>query len=210
MMEAAAQYWRQRARDYDRAREPGAWVEHYWNSWRAPYRLALAEALARVLPHDHSTVLEVGCHVGPNLRLWRDRWARLRLMGFDVSPEAVAAAKAHFAGDPGVHVWEEDLLDGFTLPVADVIVSCYALAYVPPHFVVPVARRLREAARVALVLAEPLVLGGAAAGLCEYEVEEYRHDWAGAFEDLGALVNVKPIPVVDRLNGILTAEWRAP
>jgi hypothetical protein len=53
----AKQWWRTRDRD-----EAGL-TEFYWQSRQAPARRAIAEAVAAL---DGDSLLEIGCHAGPN------------------------------------------------------------------------------------------------------------------------------------------------
>ena len=195
------QYWSGRA--YTFPEGTSAWISRYWDSWQAPYRQRLADALAPFVGAGARSVLEIGCHCGPNLRLWRSRWPTLQCWGFDVSTEAIAAGQQFFAGDPHADVWVEDLRRALTLPRADVVVSCYALAYVPPEELAETVGRLRDAARMAMILAEPMAFGGDAEGRCADDPEEYRHDYVRllAWHGVATVTMLEP---VDRLNAILT------
>ncbi len=200
-MQFATAYWRYRAETFG----PG-WTKHYWNSWQAPYRQALADAIGACGPIG--SILEVGCHVGPNLRLWRQRWPEAVLFGLDVSPQAIQFGREHFAGDPDLHLWLEDYLTAPFFPMADIVAACYALSYADPGALPAVLEQCWRSARRAVVLAEPMALDGLPAGPCKADMEEWRHDYVQALTDLGARhVEVRLVtpPADGTLNGILIA-----
>ena len=226
--EATTAYWRTRARSFG----PG-WINRYRDSWQAPYRQELLTALGHFVGSGARSVLEVGCHCGPNLALWRSHWPQLLLRGFDVSAEAVQAAQAQFADDPNTRVWLEDLMQGLQMPMVDVVVSCYALAYVVPDQLDGVLDRMLSAARRGVIIAEPMVdaTKNLVAGPCavmteeyrtldhsghEASIEEYRHDyllgiseWLRRQHRRGSLSTTWIDPVF-RMNGILTFEHGGP
>lgn len=198
-MQPATHYWRERAHTYG----PG-WLDLYWESWTAPHRIALADALPSC--GDFSSLLELGCHCGPNLRLWAERWPQVALYGLDVNREAIAFGQAHLGHHASL--WAADLNWPLTmdiwLPPVDVVVSCYALCYVRPVALMAVLERAWAVARLGVVVAEPMPVNGEPVGPCA-QIEEWRHDYAEAFRSLGATVEVRAIPPVDRLNGICIA-----
>jgi hypothetical protein len=84
----AKQWWRTRDRD-----EAGL-TEFYWQSRQAPARRAIAEAVAAL---DGDSLLEIGCHAGPNLWAIGRTRAFDRLAGTDLSPTVLAEARSHLA-----------------------------------------------------------------------------------------------------------------
>ncbi len=210
--ETATRYWTTRHETYG----PG-WTEHYWESWRAPHRQQIVRALERIGPWD--SLLELGCGPGANLRLIHGRWPGARLHGLDGNADAVAytrARMAEFECSDRVTVEHDRLPDGLLRYTDgfDVILSCYALAYLDPG---DLARALHLAlglARVAVVIAEPMVIDPAdAEGLAhESSPTEWRHDYLGRSMAIGppdwhaTLERVDP--PVDRLNGLLILRRR--
>jgi SAM-dependent methyltransferase len=160
----ATKYWSE-----PRSREA---YERYWAAAAQPHRHVLVGAL-HLIPR-FTSLLEVGCFVGTNLRLIRDAFPWVELEGSDLNAGAVAFAKAHI---PGVTFRCSDVLTEAAswLPRSiDVIVSCYALAYVSPTDLPGVLTNAVAAARCALVIVEPygdgLVPG--------FDFPEWRHDYA--------------------------------
>lgn len=82
----AKQWWRTRDQ-YD-----AGLADFYWQSRDAPVRRAIAESVAAL---DGHSLLEIGCHAGPNL--WAIGKARAfdRLAGTDLSPTVLAEARRH-------------------------------------------------------------------------------------------------------------------
>ena len=131
----------------------------YWESKGEMYRGLLADALRPLAPF--ASVLEIGCHSGPNLWAIRQRWPDPVLYGGDPAlkvamfgaamcalPSAAAvdlSGIGFFCGsapscfDPfgvvpiGVDEHGVGPCDKATLPDVDVIVSCYTLAYLTPE-----------------------------------------------------------------------------
>lgn len=178
----------------------------YWDSYDRAYRHQIARAIERLSPRLYS-VLEVGCNAGPNLRLWRSLWPGVRLMGCDISPEAIAFARQQFVEDPLTVVWESDFLNAaLWIPSADVVVSCYSVAYASDAQLERTLARLYERCRLALVLAEPTVTGPSV-GL---PTVGQAHDYVPLLTRLGANVLTEAIPEpVDGLNAVHIARRKS-
>ena len=134
----------------------GWWLERYWNSTEGRQRDAIIRAMEQ-LP-DFTSVLEVGCNAGPNLRRVHRRWPLAELAGMDIHAGAIrygrAMARAEgwawtgYAGD----LRELGLLgDG----IADIVLTCYALAYLDPRDIDAVLRAALACAKRALIICEP-------------------------------------------------------
>lgn len=155
------------------------WPSRCWASRDQPHRDAIIEAL-RALPWR--SLVEIGCGSGPNLARIAEAFPSADLVGLDVDQASLEAAREQVAA----LVIESDL----TLDVygADVVLSCGALCYVAPEALPFVLNRWRRAARVALVIVEPMVTTDEPEGPCAIGRPEWRHDY-------GTLLGVTPRPV---------------
>lgn len=199
---------------------PGSW-EAYWDTLRAPHRDAIVQAFRELPAFD--SVLEVGA--GPGVNLWRllEAFPDIDLTGLDVSEAAVDDGTRRFA-----NAMELGTLPGMgrialcagVLPEAlqamdpvDVVLACYALAYVPPADIQATIQQLLTLARRAVVLLEPMVAPGLMPGRipdlgAAKRPAEYRYDYLGWFNLLSKgwrVIQFKPV-VVDRMNRLLVAE----
>lgn len=183
----ARDYWA--GRDHSDGWTPRSWCEHYWQDWQAPHRRLLADAVTTLAP---TSVLELGCHCGPNLRLFRARFGpHVTLTGWDLNLEAVLFGAAHFARDPLVtlvHGSIEDALDARDARGprgASVICACYALCYLDPDALRRVCARAWATASRGLVLMEPMVEPGRSSSIVDPAISEWAHDYEALFADLG-------------------------
>lgn len=190
------------------------WIGHYRNSLRQPQREAIVGAL-RGIP-GVTSVLEVGCHCGPNLiRLAQDIPTLEQLTGIDVNVDAVKAGRS-WVQTLGLHD-RIDIVQGripdktaaLASGCVDVVVSCYALAYIAPPDLDAVLYELGRLAAKALVLAEPMPGGGERPAQWS-GYREWAHDYAAAAKWLGtwrgcALTIVPVGPPVERLRSMLVA-----
>lgn len=192
----------------------GGWSA-YWATLHAPHRDLLIETL-RTLPH-FSSLLEVGC--GPGVNLWRiqEAFPDADLTGLDVSEAAIDHGAERFAdADRGglLRGGGRVALCAGILPEAleamgpvDVVLSCYACAYVPPTLIKDTLDRMRDLANLALVIAEPMVTPYAAGGVLRRDLGEYRYDylrWINA--QAGWKVTAMRPVKVDRMNRVLVAQ----
>ena len=192
MMTSATSYWASRDRTYG-----SGWCNHYWDATDQPHRRLLVEALRRMALW--TSIAEIGCNVGTNLRLIASAFPHARVAGFDVNRVALA--------------YGQDRLDGsfvcadvHHLPLRDesidVIMSCYALAYVSPTDLPKVIDRLIRVCRIGLVIAEPMVgPEGEVSGGCP----EWRHRYLAHLPGRRTTLTTVS-PPVDHLNGIVTWE----
>lgn len=214
--------------DFWLTKTPERWAE-YWDTLREPYRDELVAQLRR-LPAFES-LLEVGC--GPGVNLWRiqEAFPDARLGGFDVSPEAIAAGHRRFAdaeragtlpGRGEVYLAVGALPSSLEeVAPSDVVLSCYALAYVPPRLFAPTMAALTSVAQRAVLLAEPMVTVGDPFGISQQihtirnvdgdiVQREFKHDYLGWFDGHApewTVTVLKPLHV-DRMNRLLVAKRR--
>lgn len=161
------------------AQDDPAWLAHYWNSVDLPIRDAIVEAVADLAPFQSLT--ELGCHCGPNLRRLSARWPAARYYGIDANAAALKYAERHADAFAAPVQFTRSLCFGQDQPMwllADVLLSCYALAYVAPLML----GRILSASRpgVGLVIAEPHGHGELDARLLpwgETSVAEWHHDY---------------------------------
>jgi SAM-dependent methyltransferase len=201
-----------------RTRSGDAWTATYWNDDGSPRRDYIIDAVRSSFGAPAS-VLDVGCNAAPNLRRIAAEFPGCRLSGFDINQEAIDVAVRRFA-EAGIPAELSvgsyyDVLPRVATDSIDVIVSSYALAYVPPENLREVLTELVRIARRGLVLAEPMAFGGTrTAGVLNVPMHDWRHDYAGALSGIGvppggvAVFDV-PTPGADD-SGLLVADLRHP
>lgn len=207
----AGNWWAQ-----PRGARVGAWVADYQNSLQARHRTAIVEQVKAL---GAETLLEVGCHCGPNLMRLGQELPELQMVGVDISTEAIAAGRQWMAS---AGLSDRVQLNAGRVPLitesvasgsVDVVLSCYALAYVNPADLDAVLFEIGRLASKAVILAEPMVFTGTAVTLHQ-RMEGYRewaHPYADALKWVGALRawTVRRIavePPVDHLNALLVIE----
>jgi hypothetical protein len=222
--EQATAYWtHQRPGGVERMK----WLQHYWDSWNAPHRRHILQALQLVRdsgPVD--SVAEVGCHAGPNLRLiagtWlnsprHDQFVTPELYGLDINAEALEFGRAKADADGwGEHV---QFIEGsaleveMKLPRVDLIFSCYALAYLDPKDLWMAIAQMASRAKRALMFLEPSTMWQGGPGICG-DGPEWRHDYNPL--GLSILFPVERItiwrirPEADRLDTAVLIELPTP
>ena len=169
-------------------------AESMWESWQAPHRNHVLLAL-RCLP-PVTSLYEIGCGSGPNLRLIQTVFPEITRLGGSEPCQGMAAwASEHV----GCHIDQALLPDG--IPTGyDVLLSCYTLAYVDEATML---ETLKRAETQHLILLEPnmgLVSGG-------YGVPEFQHDYLTALNDTGWQLQFRwPVmPPVQGLNACIIA-----
>lgn len=187
------------------------WIANYQQSLQTRHRLAISEIVGQLQP---GSLLEVGCHCGPNLlRLALDH-PGLSLAGVDASAEAIEAGQ-HWMQQRAVADRVELKAGRFpevtdTLPsgCVDVVLSCYTLAYVAPPDLDVALAEIGRLARRAVILAEPMhgpgrqTMGG---------YHEWHHDYEHSRKWIPTLRSktvrsVAVDPKVDALTNILVFE----
>lgn len=207
----AGAWWAQ-----SRGTQAQTWIANYQNSLHARHRTQIVEAVRSL---QAETVLEVGCHCGPNLVRLAHEWPALRMIGVDISAEAIAAGRSWVHGLGLASRIQLNagripaVLEALPSQTCDVVISCYTLAYVAPADLDAVLYEMGRLATRGIVLAEPMPEGGAGTragprSLTGYT--EWAHDYAAAAPWIGSwrgmtLVRQAVSPPVDRLNAVLIA-----
>jgi hypothetical protein len=131
------------------SRSGDAWLERYWNSAHEPFRDVIVEAVGRLSPFR--TLVEVGCHCGPNLYRLASRFRASYFHGLDVNDHALRFGREKMKFGPNAefgHVWLEPSsrfgLDKPTFLEADILLSCYSLAYADQEMVHELFVALRD------------------------------------------------------------------
>lgn len=163
------------------SRRDDEWVKGYRDSWDRPHRHFLVDRVARFEPV--SSVLELGCHAGPNLRLLAKRFPAAHITGIDVNLPAIDEARRSLAEFSNVTAKHSDLrseLASLDDNAVDCIVSCFALAYVDSEEIGEVLGDAWRATRKALILMEPHPGPDQTA-----EQSGWRHDYATLLKRAG-------------------------
>lgn len=209
---AAVDWWAHQ-RDDEHAAD---WCDSYKSSLHAAHRNIIADLVSRCEP---TSLIEVGCHCGPNLiRLAQDVPSLTDVFGIDASAQAVAAGQA-WAAESGlsgrVHMREGRFpaaTAGMATGCADVVLSCYALAYLAPADLDAALYEIGRLAARVVILAEPLspngsvVLQRTARGY-----QEHAHAYVSSLKWISTLSDMKGrvidvVPPVDRLNAVIVLE----
>lgn len=201
---AAAQFWAQ-----SRGPETDAWIRQYQKSTSTRHRGIIAGMVKTLQP---ATLLEIGCHCGPNLIRLGHEVPALKMIGIDVNAEAVAAGQ-RWAESQGLadrvqfHVGRVPEATSETEDAcADVVLSCYTLAYIAPADLDAVLWEVGRIAAKAVILAEPT--GGYAKCAVEGGYSEWGHDyrerakWIGTLRDM-TWSTLPVTPKVDELSAVL-------
>lgn len=184
------------------------------------YRGLLADSLSPLAPFG--TVLEIGCHSGPNLWALRQRWPHSHLIGVDPGDKTImyGAAMCELGIQKGDHLDNIDFYHGSAPAVltdaehlrawgpVDVIVSCYTLAYLHEVELGLTLDAMLKVARKGLVLCEPMPINGAVTSeLIErsHKVPSWRHPYVDRVAALApsAKLTSRRFPGPDALDGIL-------
>ncbi len=192
------------------------WIDDYKNSLHRAHRSAIVEIIRR---YDVQSVLEVGCHCGPNLiRLAQDVPTLTELFGVDANAQAIAAGQswATEAGLDGRVQMSVGQFPDCTAKMADgcadVVLTCYALAYLSPEDLDATLFELGRLAKKVVILAEP-VSPGAPTPLSRTATgyQEWAHAYGKSLKWIGSLrgMTLRMLdinPPVDHLNAILVLE----
>lgn len=163
-------------------------MARYWDDHRSPRRDALVSAI-RDSFGSPASVLDVGCNAGPNLRRVHEEFPACALAGFDVNAEAIVFATERFAelGVPA-DLWVgtfDDALPRRTTDSADLVVSSFALAYVPPRDISRILGHCIRIAQRGLVLAEPLPFDARRPEGILSGTPDWRHDYRRLLVEAG-------------------------
>jgi len=111
------------------------WIANYQKSLASRHRTVLVEVLTKL---GAQTVLEVGCHCGPNLIRLAEALPTASLHGIDANADAVQAGRTwvadrNLASRVQLHVGRfPDATAAIASGTYDVVLTCYALAYIAP------------------------------------------------------------------------------
>jgi ubiquinone/menaquinone biosynthesis C-methylase UbiE len=202
----AANWWAR-----PRGAQAREWIATYQNSLQARHRTLLVDLVGAVAP---SSVLEVGCHCGPNLIRLCETFPAIEAHGVDANTEAVQAG-TRWAETRGLDERIElkagpfpDVTRTVASGAVDLVLTCYALAYVAPADLHEALYEIGRLAKRAVMVMEPMVMGPAKEVRSASGYAEWAHDYAAAAEWVNTLRGwaVRRVPVsppVDRLNGAL-------
>ncbi len=198
-----------------RGEKSATWIGRYKNSLKARHRDVIAGVIGDL---SAMSVLEVGCHCGPNLvRLANQHPTIETLLGIDVNEDAITEGRNWVASQglstrihlkPGrVPEATQDLSDG----CVDVVLSCYALAYISPPDLDGVLWEIGRLARKAIVIAEPMTDEITVTSTCTLEgYQEWAHNyrrasrWIGTWQGM-TFGSADVVPPVDHLEHVLVA-----
>jgi SAM-dependent methyltransferase len=207
--DVAEAWWRKRGGE--------EWVATYWNDDHSPRRDHIIAAI-RTSFGAPSSVLDVGCNAAPNLRRVAAEFPGCRLAGFDINAEAISVAARRFS-ELGIPVDLSvgsfyDILPAIATGSFDLVLSSFALAYVPQVNLPDVLQSLVRIAQRGLVLAEPTAFGGKRSeGVLSVPWHDWRHDYPGVLAGIGVPANrvtVFDVPVAgERDSGLVVADLRA-
>lgn len=184
------------------------WAQLYWAPTWLPHRTRLMHALDHLAPFD--SVCEIGCGAGVNLRLIRERFNPSAFAGIDVNSELIRTGIRETKREG----WTPVLLNGDVrttpIPSLDIVFSCYTLAYIAPISIKRVLHRMLDAARIGVVVMEPMPEDGSAMSLARDEKPyEFAYDYRVMFDELKASRDIdslwhisaeEAIEPIDRLN----------
>jgi predicted O-methyltransferase YrrM len=192
-----------------------SWVGTYQNSLGSRHRTVIANIVKGIGP---ASVLELGAHCGPNLvRLAQECPEIEQLSGVEANKDAVAEGQKWFTRlglSERIELACGRLTDAtLSLPsqCVDVVLSCYALAYIAPDDLPAVLYEMGRLAKRAVVIAEPMTDADKAAW--HGTVTGYQ-EWAHNYQDASrwvqtwrgmALRRETVSPPVDRLESVLVA-----
>lgn len=182
-----------------------SYFEGCWNSINRPHRQPILDAVASLMPA--TSLLEIGCNAGPNLRLIHERWPEISLWGLDANEDAIHYMMAGqwnrrvggLYGDLRVVLPKQEEKS------VDIVLSSYCLAYIEPDEIADVLAHMQRIARVGLVVAEP----AGPSRRIEAGIPEWEHDYLRHLRDPVNVVYCKQIePPVERLNYVLAVSHR--
>lgn len=174
----ATRFWRERG--------PWDWgrvLPTYWEAGAQSHRQFLIQSL-RDFPR-FETVRELGCCAGTNLGLVRVAYPWTQVQGLDVSQEAVLFAQQKFLRDGAVGVLQADFLEDAPLwqdGEADIVFSCYSLAYVAPEDLENLLGHVVRSAAIGCVFVEPMIGETGLIRQAHGGLIEWRHDYAAILD----------------------------
>lgn len=178
------------------------WVKRYWDSADRKHRDLILKAMETF--GEFSSVLELGCNTGPNLKRIHERWPRVDLAGVDVNADALTYGReaAHQEGWD----WESchgSFMDALNGPRYDIVLTCYSLCYLDQEDIDPVLAASLACAKKGVVIAEPMVINEEE-GLCNAPIPEYHYNYFKRLPKGRTKGLFKVSPPEHHLNYILT------
>lgn len=206
----ATAFWRDRGpRDWARV------LPTYWEDTARPHRQTLIQTL-RDYPR-FETLRELGSCAGTNLKLVRDAFPWVQVQGLEVSEAACIFAQQKFLRDGAVGILCADMREDAPLWAdgeADIVISCYSLAYIPPEEIEVLLRHVCRSAAVGVVLVEPMIGDFGRIKDTPGGLVEWRHDYARLLDTIltedprPAKLESAPLPVaVEQCDGIIKVTY---
>lgn len=131
------------------------WITGYWNSINHPHRKILTDAIANFKP---SSILEIGCNCGPNLRILAKIFPEAKILGIDINPEAVQKGNELFKQESLLNVvlteCKADELLRFNDHSFDIVFTDAVLIYLGPDKIEKVIKEMLRVSSKAIVLME--------------------------------------------------------
>ena len=141
--------WKEEGKRHD-------WVSGYIESTTHPHRTLILETVSKYAPFE--SVLEVGCHCGPNLYLLAKQYPSLTAQGLDINPAAVKQGNEWLAREGlsrvELMVGRADDLSRFPDQSFDLLLTDAVLIYIGPDKIFTTVMELLRVTRRALVLVE--------------------------------------------------------
>jgi ubiquinone/menaquinone biosynthesis C-methylase UbiE len=143
-------YWKNRPVDdpqKDWTYGENDWLQGYVLSFSHPHRQLILNEI------EGSYLLEIGCNVGPNLTLIRDKFPEMALFGMDISSIAIEKAKKIQAPNIDLFVGNYDSLP-YSDNYFDVVVADATLIYSGPKEIKKVLDEINRVVKTKVVLIE--------------------------------------------------------
>lgn len=147
-------FWETRTKDDEHKdwHYEGDWIGGYEQSVDHPHRAKIIELLHSLAPFD--SLLEIGCSVGPNLKLIREAFPHVQTAGIDPNEDSVEAAH-DFVPGAGVIVGDmRNLSSLFPMKSVDVVLADASLMYMEPEEIGWVMDALTLTVKKAVVIVE--------------------------------------------------------
>lgn len=141
-------------------------AERLWDTWQAEHRKTLPLAVQVIRA---TSVYEIGCGAGPNLRLLRAEHPTLPLGGSDINRPEVDWVNDHLGIGATVQTIPHQVD-----PRWDTVLSCFVLAYCLPS---RVSQMLRQLTSRVLILMEPHGDDEYCFGSYDDVSPRWSHDW---------------------------------
>lgn len=161
------------------------WIDGYEKSIDHPHRQVVLAFLRTLSPFG--SLLEIGCSVGPNLKLIQKAFPEVKLAGIDPNEASVEAAHAFVPGS-GVILGDARHLP-FEMKSFDVVLCDASLMYIAPQEIQHVMDDIALIAKKAIVIVDRCTqskLGSLAGGV-------WGRDYETLLKERGFTVEKRPI-----------------